>query len=271
MEGAYWAVATHPLASESLFNEVFGYIHMLSHLVGASNRADLKRLLELETEKDLLLEQLNSARRQMRDGWASRDKELQNLRALLARQLSDAPPSPEDAEASTVRKTVKNLETRLNAEKARRTSLEARLAPLLQLCNEQSLKLERYKTETISLKSEIAGLEQYFSNEESTALDLQGKTVLYVGGVAKGIKFVRAATEKMGASFLHHDGGQEQATILLRGLIGRADIVLVPLDFVSHEAALICKSICQQQSKPFFPLAHAGVGSVLRILCQLES
>ncbi len=271
MEGAYWAIATHPLASEALFNEVFGDIHMLSHLVGAANRADLKRLLELEQEKDFLLEQLNSTRRQMRDGWAARDKELQELRALLTRRLSDATPSPEETGEAAVRKTVKNLETRLNAEKARRISVEARLAPLLQQCHEQTPELERYKTEIIALKSEIAGLENYFGNEESTAQDMLGKTVLYVGGVAKGIKFILAAIEKMGASFLHHDGGQEQATILLRGLIGRADIVLVPVDFVSHEAALTCKSICQQQSKPFFPLAHAGAGSVLRALRQLDS
>jgi hypothetical protein len=39
--GAYWALLTHPLASEDLARKVFGEVHMLSHLVGAANRADI--------------------------------------------------------------------------------------------------------------------------------------------------------------------------------------------------------------------------------------
>ena len=41
IEGAYWAVATHPLTSEAFFMKAFGEVHMLSHFVGASNRVDI--------------------------------------------------------------------------------------------------------------------------------------------------------------------------------------------------------------------------------------
>src|SRR5262249_54952822 len=45
--GAYWATLTHPLATEDTVKRAFGDIHMLSHLVGAANRADIRRLRQL--------------------------------------------------------------------------------------------------------------------------------------------------------------------------------------------------------------------------------
>ena len=41
--GAYWAVLTHPRATEKLVQDVFAEVHILSHLVGAANRADIRR------------------------------------------------------------------------------------------------------------------------------------------------------------------------------------------------------------------------------------
>jgi hypothetical protein len=47
---AYWAVLTHPATTHELVKRVFGEVHMLSHLVGAANRADIRRLRQLEEE-----------------------------------------------------------------------------------------------------------------------------------------------------------------------------------------------------------------------------
>jgi hypothetical protein len=49
--GAYWALLTHPATTQELSQSVFGDVHMLSHLVGAANRADIRRLATLETER----------------------------------------------------------------------------------------------------------------------------------------------------------------------------------------------------------------------------
>ena len=48
--GAYWAVLTHRRVTPALRQRVFGDVHMLSHLVGAANRADIRRLVALEQE-----------------------------------------------------------------------------------------------------------------------------------------------------------------------------------------------------------------------------
>ncbi|MET5020351.1 DUF2325 domain-containing protein, partial [Burkholderia pseudomallei] len=46
--GAYWAAMTHPATDWTLVQDIFGEVHMLSHLVGQSNRADIRRLRQLE-------------------------------------------------------------------------------------------------------------------------------------------------------------------------------------------------------------------------------
>jgi len=48
--GAYWAVLTHPDVGHTGLRQAFGDAHMLSHLVGAANRADIRRLTALEAE-----------------------------------------------------------------------------------------------------------------------------------------------------------------------------------------------------------------------------
>jgi hypothetical protein len=48
--GGYWAVLTHPATDRPLVEEAFGQVHMLSHMVGSSNRIDITRLRTLERE-----------------------------------------------------------------------------------------------------------------------------------------------------------------------------------------------------------------------------
>ena len=47
---AYWAALTHPNATQAIIREAFREVHMLSHLVGAANRADIRRLHQLEAD-----------------------------------------------------------------------------------------------------------------------------------------------------------------------------------------------------------------------------
>ena len=47
--GPYWALLTHPLVTDPLIVRAFGDVHMLSHLTGAANRADARRLQSLES------------------------------------------------------------------------------------------------------------------------------------------------------------------------------------------------------------------------------
>jgi len=47
----FWAIMTHPAADAAMQKDIYGDIHMLSHMSGASNRADLKHLQTLQSEQ----------------------------------------------------------------------------------------------------------------------------------------------------------------------------------------------------------------------------
>jgi hypothetical protein len=84
--GAYWALLSHPVASDTIVKKAFRDVHMLSHLVGAANRADVRRLRQLEEQNGALIEKLNRQQQQLRDGFTSRDATIRRLNEMLVRQ-----------------------------------------------------------------------------------------------------------------------------------------------------------------------------------------
>src|SRR5690242_19219865 len=87
--GAYWAVLTHPATTNDLVKKVFGEVHMLSHLVGAANRADIRRLRQLEEDNAALAAQIERQQRQLRDGFTVRDETIRRLTDALARRAGE--------------------------------------------------------------------------------------------------------------------------------------------------------------------------------------
>jgi hypothetical protein len=69
---------------------------MLSHLVGAANRADIRRLRQLEQENAALLIKIERQHRQLRDGFAVRDQSIRRLNEMLLQQdiLASSRTSP---------------------------------------------------------------------------------------------------------------------------------------------------------------------------------
>src|SRR5262249_19572599 len=67
--GAYWAVLTHPASTNDVVKHVFGEVHMLSHLVGAANRADIQKLRHLEEENAALTIKLERQQRHLREAF----------------------------------------------------------------------------------------------------------------------------------------------------------------------------------------------------------
>ena len=90
------------------------------------------------------------------------------------------------------------------------------------------------------------------------------RTILYVGGRSGQTAVLRHAAERCGAMLLRHDA--EQGAALLAGLVGRAALVVFPVDCVSHDAALAVKRLCRQVGRPFRPLRSTGAASLLAAL-----
>lgn len=81
---AYWALMTHPRTTMAVRQAAFGDLHMLSHLVGAANRADIRRLVVLE-ENAALHAKIDRQQARLQEMSAQRDAALQERDALVAR------------------------------------------------------------------------------------------------------------------------------------------------------------------------------------------
>ena len=276
--GAYWALLTHPLTTDQMARHAFGDVHMLSHLVGATNRADLTRLRELERQNAALSEKIERQQRQLRDGFLNRDAKISALSDALAqaaaRAQADAPRA-DDVQAGALQETIASLNSRLARESERRARIEERLKALVATLDTADRARRDAETERDALAAEAASLEAQMAallpagRGEPEAIDLCGLAILYVGGRAGQMPRLRALVERCGGSLLHHDGGLEHSAGLLPALVGRADVSLFPVDCVSHDAVAAVKRTCQQAGKPYRPLRTSSLASLSAALAEL--
>jgi hypothetical protein len=200
----------------------------------------------------------------LREAITSRDERIRGLGDLLAHRMAEQPVEA-PADDSPLTALVTSLERRLRGEASRRAALEERLA----VANE-ALQREHHQNETLrrreqALGEEVQALEADFpapsSDPQSPAASLDGLSLLYVGGRTDRVGHLRAASERLGAHFLHHDGGVDDRSGLLGGLVSRADLVMFPVDCISHDAVSAIKRLCRHMQKPFVPLRSTGMGS----------
>jgi Uncharacterized protein conserved in bacteria (DUF2325) len=278
--GAYWALLSHAAATEAIVKKAFQDVHMLSHLVGAANRADIRRLRQLEEEKGALTEKLYRQQQQLRDGFTSRDETIRQLNKLLADHHSAGEPAANPAdcrEEDGARRVIADLNRKLGQETTRRERLEQRLNAMSDgmrtlEASFQAVQGERdaLRREIESLEGHIAGLLQPATGDGEAALDLSNRTILYVGGRPNQIPQLKALVERTGARFLHHDGGIEHSSSILPGLISRADVLLFPIDCISHDAVATLKRLCRQLEKPYLPLRAASLATLASSLAGIN-
>jgi Uncharacterized protein conserved in bacteria (DUF2325) len=279
--GAYWALLTHPATTDAMVKHAFGEVHMLSHLVGAANRADIQRLRKLEEDNAALSAKLERQQNQLRDGFISRDETIRRLTDALARKAGDGGTmtgTGEDAKALAA--ALAERDARLAQETTRRERLERRIAAALTERDEAKRESERSKRACETLRSELALIEEQIESllqqdheQPSGALDLHGSTVLYIGGRANQTPQLRSLVERAGGRFLHYDGGLEHNAALLPGLVSRADLAVFPVDCVSHDAVSSLKRVCRQLGKRYLPLRTSSLACLLSALgaTQFES
>lgn len=268
--GAYWAVLTHPVATRAMIQDVFGEVHMLSHLVGSSNRLDIARLRKLEIElgesagkiarQEARLQALSQDRSELLRRIGELESTLER-QAALAQAAARTPAGPPWATA---------LRTRLDAGQAHARALEARLKETEDHLNAAQTRITGLLAQSQELQLENSALEEALRIEAPAGLedrqrlqDLDGLTLLYVGGRPKLVEQLKALTARRGGILLTHDGGVEDNPALLPGLISQADAAFFPVDCISHRAAGTLKKVCREVLKPFVPLRAASVASFI--------
>lgn len=278
--GGYWAVMTHPATSEALVRHVFGEIHMLSHLVGAANRADIRHLRELESDNAALRATNERQQAALRAAVVERDARIRALQDALAGSVErdGDVPARDDALAAV----IAELREGLARSERRAAHLEGRAQTLDQRAAAATARATAAETETATLREECQALETRLGallapdddtiedTDAGAPIDLAGATILYVGGRASQLPHLRALVEQMNGVLIHHDGGADESAAALPGAISRADAVLFPVDCVSHAAMFALKRQCKQAGKPYLPLRSASLAALLRGLGALQ-
>ena len=296
--GPYWAALSHPCIDYEVTIKIYSDVHMLSHLVGSSNRADIARLSELEFELANALEKNKSLivqnqkkLSQLRDEIKSNQKTITRLERensnLKVRLFVDSPSQaieeineefsqgvllsgesysaliPEHAlsDSKVVRHNLRLVDDvdRLNSEK-----------------RELKHKIEVRQDELESLLAELQSansfIQTFITNNDANIpkCNLFGKCILYIGGREGNICRMCDLVNKMNGRLIHHDGGKEDSIAKLRGAISSADAVIFPVDCVSHSSALEAKKLCKKMVKPFVPIRSSSLSSLVNGLAEFK-
>jgi len=267
--GGYWAVLTHPATDRPLVEEVFGQVHMLSHMVGSSNRIDITRLRTLERELGERDDKIARQEARLSEGSREREGLLRKVEGLEMEVRRREIAERTAAELTTGALTEAALLQRLDAERAHASHLVSRVAEL-----EDQLKKAQKFAATLNkqndqLQREATALEAELKMDEEdqpgldTERDLNGLIVLYVGGRPGLLDQLKAVAARRGGTLLSHDGGIEENLAALPGLVSRADAVFFPIDCISHAAVGQIKKCCRDGHKPFIPLRTASAASFI--------
>ena len=265
--GAYWAFMTLGHVPVEMRNAIFGDVHMLSHLAGASYR---RRTIEAVALRDQLQEAEDRARRVeagLHDALKQRDGEIARLREENARLRATLPTETRRVAPARPR----------DAGKAERQLAKLERALVVARCRARDAEARCRFLEEIRSPSPAAGPETSESPagaepaQGSPQAAIESPAVLYLGGLSGHIDRLRRIAEEYDARLVHHDGGLEDAVHRIDSLLPSVDCVLCPIDCVSHDASLRAKRACKTLGKPFLPLRSASQASFRAALERVAS
>lgn len=286
ISGPFWALVTHPEVGDEAGCRVFADIHMLSHLAGASNRADIGRLTNLEMQNAALEDAMLKKKRRFREALGKRETAIAKMEKRLAHV---------DARTLTRLKTrIRELENNKDADDLKRMVSEqgACLKDAYHRMNRLKTELTARSREATSLRAandglqrqgddlraQCAALENHLGallapNQcDSSACPAAGgeedfnlcrRCIAFVGGRSRQAPHFRALVKRHNGEFLHHDGGLGESHGKLEAVLAKADLVFFPVDCISHGASTKIKRHCKRLQKPFVPLPTSSLSTFL--------
>lgn len=267
--GAYWALMTHPAATEYLRQLAFGEVHMLSHLVGAANRADIHRLQALEEENTRLQDKIERQQ--------GRLQALAMEREALQRQARARTEIPLDERSLALEEQIRTLDSALHARDqsiahhhAQTHRLESALGDAEARIHSLTVSLQEWKTRADDMRVELNALDRHLSSPlehpgttPAPKVRLEGKRIVYVGGRPHSTQTIASYVKSSGGELIIHDGGVEDRRSLLPSAMAGADLVVFPVDCVAHNAVTLLKRACERHGVPYRPLRSASFASFM--------
>lgn len=286
--GAYWALLTHPSLSETLAREALGQVHMLSHVAASALRRvrnELARANAKLAEQERALERerntrVRQARALERLAWRLAERDGAEPSCGGAPEPAGVPPCGRDHHGASASPVVPGdelaggLRTRLEKSEHERRAwrrLYRRARRRIEALDRDSLRAPAPfpGLEPVSLVSGMPEGAPETAPEPSPPCDLAGRVVAYVGGLDRVVPKLRALTERCNGRFVHHDGGRQERAARIEESLAGSDVLVVPLDCVSHDASRRLKRCCRRQGKPILWLPKASVSAFEGALRQM--
>lgn len=279
----YWAAMTHPQATLETRQAAFGEVHMLSHLVGAANRADIRRLMALEEENAALKEKSERQQRRLQEMSAERDQAQRSLAhhledAAKPSHRADVDRSELEAELARLKEALANRDERLALHTSRREAAEQRAIDEHARGSALGRQLDEAVAVLQALGAECTALEQALvqkadhSGARRVQLDhLAGKRIVYVGGRPGSNAAIKQIVETAGGELLVHDGGIEDRKGMFAAALPNADLVVFPVDCIDHDSMGTIKRVCVRHQVSYFPVRTASVASFVELITRLSS
>ena len=281
---AYWALMTHPFATMPVRQAAFGELHMLSHLVGAANRADIRRLVALEEENAALRDKVERQQNRLHEISTQRDAAIGQLSEQIVKLTAQASRQP-SADTASLADEVKALQEklaeadqRLALHTSRREAAEQRAlqeqgtAEALRESRDQALALLKVvQSECHALeRATLDALDQPDARRAGLA-GVAGKRVVYVGGRPGSNAALKALVTSAGGELVVHDGGVEDRKGLLAAALPGADLVVFPVDCIDHDSMNMLKRVCGRHQVDYHPLRTASVASFIDLITRLQT
>ncbi|HID80979.1 MAG TPA: DUF2325 domain-containing protein [Chromatiales bacterium] len=287
--GPYWALITHPATSEELLNLIYGDIHMLSHLAGASCRIEQQTLKQTQAQNIELHQALNQSRKKTMGLQSEKETALRKLEderkahAHTQKRLTASQSQLQELVQKTETTSLQNLIDTLSAQLSR-ANLENKQAQKTATDNKKTIRQLERQVQRLNSRLEKQ-MENWWPQPSDTSEktcpisgenneagcphpDLCGRKILYVGGRVTSCPHLKSAAETVNGCFLYHDGGLEENPHKLTAALQQADAVFFPTDCISHEATIRVKDFCSRAKKPLVQLKSSGISSFKESLHQ---
>ena len=272
LPGALWAALSHAHCTPALEARVLGEVQMLQFQAGQAARVELARFEALIDENAVLTRVLAEAQRRcsalMAEHARQRQADLAEMAALRGRVRAQ-----QEALEATARHQPGPPERaqRLAAHAARAAAPQAAAVAKEQAVNAAALQATSALARAAAPASDaqpVASL-QPATVGPVTAMVLDRRKVLCVGGRTASVPVYRRLVEACGGRFLHHDGGEEDKLGQLDATLAAADLVICQAACVSHNAYWRVKDHCKRTGKRCVFVETPSAAGLQRALAQI--
>ncbi|MEX3923318.1 DUF2325 domain-containing protein [Paraburkholderia sp. BR10936] len=275
---AYWAVMTHPATTMEVRQAAFGELHMLSHLVGAANRADLRRLVALEAENAELRAKIERQQARLHEMSRERDAARNALDAQTAQLTAQRENTPQHAQLEALQEALAARDARVALHTSRREIAEQRANADAAALHTLRAQLDEAHALIDALRAEVHAMEQTTQAHEDPQAQrtlpedaLKGRRIVYVGGRPGSNHALRRWVESAGGELTVHDGGVEDRKGLLAAALANADLAVFPVDCIDHDSMSTLRRVCERHQVTWHPLRTASLASFVELMMRLHA